>query len=377
MKRLARRLFVLSALLWIFTLFSAAAAPAYAEVTGNCDATFKGVDVKTRDSGKTGDAVEVDENEVVAVGFNSPAGFTEHKIQIQIAGITTTVSSEDDDGDTSFSDTYNVKDYAKYGTGYYKVIGKATLNDGSTCSGALLVKVTKNALETPAGIAATATTAVGGAMVLGSSASPMVQGRRTGRSIEEWITDEIEQQGQREERRAQEEDIRREQNAWLDTFELFFGPFFPWFFCPVLIMPALLLTGATMAMPGGGAPVPAGGLRLRRAPWRPRLSALGLVGGLLGGAGLVVMLQQFAVTPLTGSVAIEGIVAGLVVGLLLPTLAQTWTIMGLNAKIARGERRLSQAMGLTPQPQAPSEPPSPPPSQPQPPSDQPPSEPQG
>jgi hypothetical protein len=76
-------------------------------------------------------------------------------------------------------------------------------------------------------------------------------------------------------------------------------------------------------------------------------------------------------------VAIEGIVAGLVVGLLLPTLAQTWTIMGLNAKIARGERRLSQAMGLTPQPQAPSEPPSPPPSQPQPPSDQPPSEPQG
>jgi len=368
MKRLARRLLVLSALLWIFTLFTAAAAPAYAEVTGNCDATFKGVDVKTRDSGKTGDAVEVDENEVVNVGFTSPAGFTAHKIQIQIAGITTTVSDEDDDGSNSFSDSYNVKDYAKWGTGYYKVIGKATLNDGSTCSGALLVKVTKGALETPAGIAATATTAVGAAMVLGSAGASVVQGRSASRKIEEWIADEIEQEGQRDQQREREEETERELRAWDDMYDLFFGAFLPWFFCFLLVLPALILTGATMAMPGG-APAASGGLHLKRVPWRPRISGLGLLGGLLGGAGLVVMLQQFAVTPLTGEMAIEGLVCGLIVGLLLPTLVQTWTIMGLNRKIGSGERRLSQAMGLTGQ-----RPVSPPPEQPP---QEPPSEPQG
>lgn len=344
MKRLARRLFVLSALLWLFTLVSAAAAPAYAEVTGNCDATFKGVDVKTRDSGKTGDAVEVDENEVVNVGFTSPAGFTSHQIRIQIAGITTTVSSEDDDGSNSFSDDYNVKDYAKWGSGYYKVIGKATLNDGSTCSGALLVKVTKNALETPAGIAATATTAVGGLMVLGSSASPALQGRRAGRGIEDWVVDEIEQEGQREDER---ERWRTYERNWSDAYNLLLDDLISSIFpCWMLALPALLLTGATMAMPGGEAPgggaQATGALRLKRLPWRPRVSGLGLLGGLLGGAGLVVMLQQFAVRPLTGALAIEGLVGGLIVGLLLPTLVQTWTIMGLNGKIGSVERRLAQ-----------------------------------
>jgi hypothetical protein len=368
MKRLVRRLFLLSALLWILTLVTASFGPAYAEVTGNCDATFKGVDVKTRDSGKTGDAVDVDENEVVNVAFTSPVGFTEHKIQIQLAGITATASEEDDDGSTSFSDDYNVNDYAKWGTGYYKVIGKATLNDGSTCSGALLVKVTKGALETPAGLAATGTTLVGGLMVLGASAAPVAQGRRASRSIEDWVTDEIQDAGQREDRqRSQQEaadDASREARAWDDMFDLFFGAFPYLHPCYILVVPALLLTGVTMAMPGGG-PAASGGLRLRRVPWRPRITGLGLLGGLLGGAGLVVMFQQFAVTPLTGEMAIEGLVCGLVVGLLLPTLVQTWTIMGLNGKIGGAERRLSQAMGLSGRPAAPPQPPEEPPQEPQ------------
>jgi hypothetical protein len=219
-------------------------------------------------------------------------------------------------------------------------------------------------------------------MVLGSTVSPTLQGRRTGRSIEDWITDEIEQEGQREAQREQEEAIRQENRAWLDTFDLFFGPFIPWLFCWMLALPALILTGATMAMPGG-APAPSGGLHLKRVPWRPRISGLGLLGGLLGGAGLVVMLQQFAVRPLTGDLALEGLICGPLIGLLLPTLTHTLTVIGLNGKIARGERRLSQTMGLTKQasteaPPTEMQPPAEPPQQagPQAPEEEPPEEPQ-
>lgn len=362
MRRLARRIMYLSAILWIVTLLSPFVSPAWAELEGNCEATIKGVDVRGRSSTSAGDAIDVDENEVVAVAMTSPAGFASHKIDLEIAGVRRTVSSKTDDGDTSWSGNVNVKDYAWAGAGLYKVIGSATLSDGSSCSGAALINVTRNPLTTVAGGAAAATTAVGAVGLGASAAASSLQGIRAGRRVEEWIMDEVANigtgaRGPAEPTQPQPPmtEAQRDFWAWMDVYDLFFGPFLrpvglwppP---CFVLALPALLLTGAAMAVPGGAPSAPSG-VRLRRVPWRPRFPLAGLLGGLLAGAGIVVLLQQYAVTPLTRSLAIEGLVIGLVVGLVLPSLVRVWSIMHVNGAIARAERRLNEALAESGPPQ--------------------------
>ena len=192
MRRLARQLLYLSAILWSVALLSTLVSPAWAEVDGNCEATIKGVDVRGRSSTSPGDAIDVDDNEVVAVAMTSPAGFASHKIDLEIAGVRRTVSSQTDDGDTQWSGSVNVNDYAWAGAGLYKVIGSATLSDGSSCSGAALINVTRNPLTTVVGGAAAATTAVGVVGVGMSAAASSLQGIRAGRKVEKWITDEME-----------------------------------------------------------------------------------------------------------------------------------------------------------------------------------------
>lgn len=345
MKRLARRFLFLSAILWTVTLLSAVAQPAWAEISGNCEATFKGVDVRPLSSSSAGDAIDVNPGEVAAVVFTSPDGFTSHKIDVELAGVSREASSGTDDGDTQWSGSVNVDDYS-WGKGLYKVIGTSTLSNGSTCSGAALVNITGDPLSTVAGIAAAATTAVGGAGLLASSGASVMQGARTARKAEDWIMDQVAKAPTMEQRPEQasrpETPFEAEHRAWGSIWDLFFGPFLgPCFF---FVLPGLLLTAAAMAVPGGSASQPTG-LHLRRVPWRPRISAVSLVGGLLAGAGIVVLLQQYAVAPLTRSLAIEGLVIGLVVGLVLPSLVHAWSVMKVNGAIARGERRLIEALG--------------------------------
>ncbi len=64
----------------------------------------------------------------------------------------------------------------------------------------------------------------------------------------------------------------------------------------------------------------------------------------MAGAGIVVLLQQYAVTPLTRSLAIEGLVIGLVVGLVLPSLVRVWSVIHVNGAIAKAERRLNEVL---------------------------------
>ncbi len=85
--------------------------------------------------------------------------------------------------------------------------------------------------------------------------------------------------------------------------------------------------------------------RLPRVRWRPRLSVAGTVGGLLAGAGTVVLLQQYAVVYPTRAVAIEGLVGGLAVGLVMPSLLRVFAVWRANRTIARAEQRLNSALG--------------------------------
>ena len=123
--------------------------------------------------------------------------------------------------------------------------------------------------------------------------------------------------------------------------------------CHFWVLPALLLTGAAMAAGAGPPSAPKQGVRLPRVGWRPRISAVGLVGGLLAGAGIVVLLQQYAVVYPTRAVAIEGLVGGLALGLIIPSLLRVFAVRRVNRAMARAERRLNAASAQQPPPATP------------------------
>jgi len=105
-----------------------------------------------------------------------------------------------------------------------------------------------------------------------------------------------------------------------------------------------VLTGMAMAT-GGGQPAPAPMPARRRMSWRPRLSVVGTLGGLLGGSGVVVLLQQFSVLYPTLAVAIIGLVGGLAIGILVPSLGRVFRVRRVNRKLSRLEARLRELEG--------------------------------
>lgn len=130
-----------SVLLW--------AAPAGAEVNGACRATVAGQDVGSRSSSSTGDAIAVKSDQVVVVGATSSTPITGYRVKMSFAGFEWQVASGKADGN-SWQKTVNVKDYARFGVGLYKVKGES-LGD-SPCTGAVLIKITgKSPLTTVAG----------------------------------------------------------------------------------------------------------------------------------------------------------------------------------------------------------------------------------
>ncbi|HEU4758822.1 MAG TPA: hypothetical protein VFT91_02455 [Dehalococcoidia bacterium] len=315
------------------------ALPAWAEVDGNCSASINGVDVGQVSSGDSGQAIEVKQHTGVPVTMTSAQAIAHLRIQLEFAGIRWTVRDEPTEG-TSWEKSAPVDRYAKYGVGLYKVIGQSVGPD-STCSGSALVRVLGNPLTTVVGAAAAGVTAVGAAGVLASGAASALEGQGSSARAEQWVADELERQAWLDQRDREEDEWEGYQRAALaqqrDAARTVME------FCYMLVLPALLLT--SLAMVGGAGPPPSArpAVRLRRAIWRPRISAAGLVGGLLGGAGSVVLLQQYALVYPTRAVAIEGLVGGLALGIAVPSLLRVFAIRRANRAIARSERRLSEA----------------------------------
>ena len=121
---------------------------ATAEISGPCNATINGQNVKNQGTGAFASPITVQNDAVVPVAMSAGGQISQLKIQIQFAGMSWTVRDKASHG-TSWSSDVKVKNYAKWGVGLYKVVGSS---GGVSCSGSALVKVKGNPLTTVAGI---------------------------------------------------------------------------------------------------------------------------------------------------------------------------------------------------------------------------------
>lgn len=93
-----------------------------------------------------------------------------------------------------------------------------------------------------------------------------------------------------------------------------------------------------------------------RVRWRPRISFLGIASGVAGGAGALVLLQQFAVLYPTRTMSILVIAAGPVAGLVLSNAGRARAVGKLNRRLFVAEAALAHRFPQGPQTSAPAAP---------------------
>ncbi len=132
-------------------------SPAGAQVSGGCSASINTIDFGAARSART--AISVGETETVTVAGNAPGPITGYKVFMAFGPVRFPVAEGTvTDNTTSYATDVNVKDYARYGVGIYRVEGETT---GTSCTGWGYVKVTgRFPLATLAG-------ALGGLFTLG------------------------------------------------------------------------------------------------------------------------------------------------------------------------------------------------------------------
>ena len=90
------------------------------------------------------------------------------------------------------------------------------------------------------------------------------------------------------------------------------------------------------------------GQPLRPIRWKPRISIIGTIGGLMMGLSAVVLLQQYGKLYPDRAFLIEALVAGAVIGgLVIPSLLRLRAVGRINAAVAR-VRAHRQAGGAAP-----------------------------
>jgi hypothetical protein len=145
---------------------------AHASMSGPCTAQVNGQDVSGLSSSSPGDAIDVGESDKVTVAAQSSAPVGEYRIQLEYAGIRWTVA-KGQATNNRWTREVEVKDYARYGSGLYRLHG---VSDGAaSCDGAVLINVDGNPLTTPLGIAGVVFVALGVA-----NAVALVRGGRQG-----------------------------------------------------------------------------------------------------------------------------------------------------------------------------------------------------
>jgi hypothetical protein len=308
-------------------------ATARADITGPCTGSIAGTSVKGLGTSES-DAITVDKNSVVNVGMAAQRRMSHYSIALAFAGFNWTVKDKDISSQ-SWDDGVSVDKYAKYGVGLYRVTGTST-GPGLSCSGAALVKVTGNPLSTAAGVAGLAMAVVGVGGVAAAGGAAAGQARRQRRSVEQWVTDQMDDGGA-EAPAAGADPGADERTADNIAFGANLAGTPKW--CGFLALSALMLTTGAMLGGAGGGTAPAGTRRLPRVRFAPRISFIGLLSGLLLGIGVGVLLQQYAVLYPTRTIAIVELACGLALGILIPSLMRLAAVRKTNRAIDRVEQR--------------------------------------
>jgi hypothetical protein len=345
-------LFGLSALFLALCFAMPGATPASAEVNGRCVVTVNGQDIGPLSSSSTGDAIKVHKDDTLTIVMTSSAGFASHSIDLELAGFSINLQDKPDDGDQSWIGSTNVHDYARFGVGLYKVVGEGHLEDGSVCTGGVLIEVQGSGLTSLAGLIATAVL-IFGLLVLGGTLAGSVQ-RYGGvrRRVEAWAAEQM--------KRISAGGAVSEADLASALREIA-HPRLPITLWMIATMPLFILLGAipesgsfTAGIGGGGA---SRLLRLPRMGFRPGTSIAGSVGGAVATEAVVVLFQQFAISPLTQSNTIVGLGAGLLLAVVFTTGVRVWGGRHVNKAIADAETRLNAAIeqirreaGLPPSP---------------------------
>jgi hypothetical protein len=272
------------ALSGLVVVMTAATAEAVG-VSGGCRAVINGHQPSSLT--KT-DPLEVHKGENVAVRGLAPAGTpaddtNNTHIDVAIIDGVFNVSSSDHPGHgPRWGGTQNVDDYLKYGVGLYHVTGVADGSSGWHCEGDGYVELKDGSpLTKPIGAAAVALTLIGGAgALLAARAKPDDDER-----MPAIMGDGMDEAAAAEAARA------------VDTP----GDAMAGFGCLLLVVLACFGAIAGSGMLAAVAPAAPGG---KRRMWVHGHPIAGFVFGLLGGIGITVLLQQFAVWPLTVLTAI-------------------------------------------------------------------------
>ncbi|HLX31415.1 MAG TPA: hypothetical protein VKR79_01475 [Gaiellaceae bacterium] len=297
--------------------------PAAAIVNSGCTAALNGTDL-TDLPADPGNAVVVGKDEVVPMTMTSTNGKTFDRLEIQLVfgGFGWDVYNAPAGGGT-WSQNVDVHSFARGGVGLYEIKGIGHYSDGTTCSGRAFIKVSGDPFGTVAGITAAAASGAGVLSVLGAGIAaggengPGGGGSGGGGGGTPYTEETAERDAAREEARKQDE------RAYPETvYEAQWGRCF---LLAIAALPLFLLLGAgSMLM----AVVPV------RARWTPRISVVGVIGGLLTGLGAGTLLQEYAIVYPSRTWALIYILGGIAFGLAVPSLARVRAVRRWNRRHA-------------------------------------------
>jgi hypothetical protein len=285
---------------------------ARAEINGaGCSGHINGVNAAGVNSADDRTAIPIDQNATISVDLSGDTGSppTVHTDYGLVGGFGI---GKDGNGTTT---SIKVSDYAKV-TGLYLV--QATTGPNHNCSGAALVRIGGGVFSSYLGYAAVGGMGLG---VLGLTAGTVIAGSRPA-FIPSQTTDA-----------AAGPDYSSDAGPPPGYYEDDGGSSF----CcgsalpMALLMTALVMTGAMPMAPGvASRPAPP----LPRARWRPRWSIIGTLGGIIGSLFTVFFMELNGTVYPTRAYTIKALVAGFLVGLILPSLARIVAVRRTNRRIA-------------------------------------------
>ena len=307
------------------------APPASAYVLeGNCTGT---ANAQSFAANSSSNPLEVKQHTYVSLSGLAPDATPGDPVRISLEyfGIDFATRRTEINSQKGWAGAVPIDRYATYGVGSYRAnvfVGELpAMEQPFECFVSVFVKVKGNPLATAGGLVAAGVTLAGGAGlaasgVRGARGPRLPEGFEAGVLMDSAKAAELEALSDvapaREEAVIKDREMR--DRKALELVDLLGKRI-----CAAMMFPAIFMVmGAPM---GGGAP------SRPRAHWRPRISFIGLVGGLLFGAGGVVLLAQYSIIFPTRNAGITALIAGLALGLVVPSLGRLRAVRKTNRRI--------------------------------------------